>query len=714
MESNYNELNQRLLGTDGLNIAPGTVAASRKQMLANHIGQALTITGAKERTILTGMEQEVGKYTFSIKMPENGRILAVIDRYPQTYGEGSFGLNPERLIIYESDQGIIETIKINNFRSNHPYFGFPYNPQPGSALLSPGNYIPKGTVLYNSPNVDKNGNYAYGTELNMAYATHPGTSDDGVVVSRDVLPRLSTKTYERRIVEWGKEYYPINIYGDRENYKIFPDIGDYVQPFDEHKGLLMCLRKYDPAMLMIDQSREALMTIDNVFDKCTYVDGEGGRVVDILIIHQPPTKGESICDEMMEQAIKYKNANIAYRKKVVDIYFRLKKERNGILNISPEFQRFLVESFAIINYPVNNATENLRYIHKTNNVNEWRAEFVIEYTKTPTIGFKLTDTSGGKGVICKILEPEQMPIASNGLRADLIMDPASNVNRMKFSSLYEQYINVTKYDLRREFMAALDLTEDQIKWKPMLVNESLNKLDKNKLDEMINRLLRYHEIISPTQYKWLKDKTYVDQIKYLGGCIKDNIYDYFPVDNQVYLPEMVATLNKEFKSTYGPVTFIDEQGNKVVTKHPVRIGPIYIILLEKIGAEWASVSISKTQQNGIITYISGKDKNAYPIKQQAVRVLGEAETRGISSYVGADMAAELHDRSNNTVVRKQIAENILSADKPTNIDKIIDRKKFPIGYSQPLQIFNHIINCCGYRMEYSKYDPSIQMKKQEN
>lgn len=721
-----NELDQRFLNADGLNIAPGTVSGSRKQMFASHMGQTVVIEKPSDRSMLTGMEQETGKYTFAQKMPENGRILNIFDRYPPSYGEESFLLNPERLVIYESESGKIGMFIIKMFHSDHPYFGFDYKSQSGNSKLAIDKYIPKGTVFYDSPNKDEDGNYRYGLELNIGYVTHPGTSDDGIVISKDVLPKLTTRTYERRVIEWGKNSYPLNLYGTDDNYKIFPEIGDYVHPSNEHKGLLMALRDYDPSLLLIDQSKKALKTVDHFFDRCTYVNGAGGKVVDIIIRHQSPSKGSSICDEMMAQPIRYRDAYINYRKKIVDWYFSFVKQRRGLnVNLTPELHHFLVDSLAIIKYSnsPNKGRDNLRYIHKTNNVNEWRAEFVIEYLKVPTVGYKLTDTAGGKGVICKILEPEQMPVAENGIRADIMMDPASNVNRMKFSSLYEQYLNVAKYDLRKEFLKVLGLSEKEVELsekdavskptQPTVVDYTLKNADNDSINYIINRLGRYHEIVSPKQFEWFNSISFDAKIKYIGGCIKDKIYDYFPPDNQVYLPTMVANIEKEFKPTYGPVTFKDENGNLVKTKKNIRIGPVYIILLEKIGAEWASVSLSKTQQNGIITYIAGKDKNTSPIKTQAVRVLGEAETRGISSYIGADFAAELHDRSNNISVRKIIAQNILSATYPTNMDHVIDRDKNKLGYSQPLQIFYHIINCAGFTLEYKKYDPTKQKPKQD-
>ena len=91
---NPNQLDQRLLGPQGLVFADGVDSSSRKQMFGSHLGQMLTISVPSERKIQTGMEYEYGKYTFNVTMPESGRILKIIDRFPSRgNSEDSFKLN---------------------------------------------------------------------------------------------------------------------------------------------------------------------------------------------------------------------------------------------------------------------------------------------------------------------------------------------------------------------------------------------------------------------------------------------------------------------------------------------------------------------------------------------------------------------------------------------------------------------------------------------
>lgn len=390
-----NQLDRRLLGVAGLGSSwPGTVSASRQQMFSSHIGQNVPILHPNERPIQTGMEIEYGKYTFNVSMPENGKIVKVFDRYPKTMGNDSFLMNPERVAIYEGESGQFGIVKLNTFCSNHPKFGFEYEQRKDVPQIAVGQHFAKDTIFYDSPAKGKHGEYNFGRTLNMAYMSHPAISDDGFAICRDVLPYFSFRTYERRVVEWGRDSFPLNIYGDDKNYKIFPDIGEFVHPNNDHKGLLMSLRPYDVSMLMIDQSLEACKTVDHYFDNSFYVDGAGGRVVDIIVHHQPPVKGESPSDEMMVQPNRYYEANIRFRRAIVEEYERLKRSRGGQINITPEFQRYLVESMAIIDYRPKTVKENLKRVYKLNPMDIWRVEFVIEYVKQPGIGNKLTDTVG--------------------------------------------------------------------------------------------------------------------------------------------------------------------------------------------------------------------------------------------------------------------------------------------------------------------------------
>lgn len=225
-----NELDRRLLSICGINPWDGHDSAGRKQMLSSHLGQRLTIKGANERWTQTGMENEYGKYTSAIRVPSTARVVKVIDRYRKTHGANGITMNPETIVIFEDlDQGRYDIMRLENHCSNHQYFGFKYLFRPVVNDIRPGAYLKKGTTIADSPAIDpKSGAYKLGIMLNVCNLTVPGVSEDSIVICSDVLPKLSFKTYEHRVVEFGSRMFPTNLYGDSQRFKAYPDIGEYL------------------------------------------------------------------------------------------------------------------------------------------------------------------------------------------------------------------------------------------------------------------------------------------------------------------------------------------------------------------------------------------------------------------------------------------------------------------------------------------------------
>lgn len=383
------QLYRELLATNSLSPFVRHNSAARQQMFsAQHLSQILVIKNPTERYIQTGMEAEYGKYTFSKKFDRNVEIIKIVERYPKTMDINSIAFNPETFVIYEDDEtkevGIME---LTTFCSKHQYFGFEYKPKPGLNQLKQGAYIPAGTVLLDSPNVTDTGGYKYGRQVNVALMTIPGVAEDGIVISEDMLDHFSIKTYEHRVVEFGGKYFPRNLYGDENNYKPFPDIGDRIRS----DGLLAALCRHDEPSSMIEMSRRESMRPDMVFDKLVYAGGPGGRVIDIRI-HHDPFSNQPRCPEGMDKNLeKYERARRNCYQEILDVYNHLYRQRGEALRISKEFQRFLVEAIAILD---KNEKQKIEKLYRLNPIDDWRLEFVIEYEIRPNIGFKFTDCHG--------------------------------------------------------------------------------------------------------------------------------------------------------------------------------------------------------------------------------------------------------------------------------------------------------------------------------
>jgi len=383
-----NQLHPELLNICNFNPLLQHDSSQRVYMTSNHLGQMLVVKGATQRKLQTGSEREYGKYTFNVKMPCDGEILAIIPRYNTTLDIDSIRSNPHTVVVYEDIQtreaGVIN---LNNYCSNHQYFGFPYIQKDGYTQLRVGSTIAKDTVFLDSPNIDSDGGYKYGVELNMALMTHPASSEDGILIGKSALKKLCFNTYDVRVVEWGSKKFALNLYGDENNYKSFPDIGDYIR----EDGLLMALRSYEPGLLApVEQSITDTMNVDFDFDTTVYANGPGGRIIDIKIHHD--IGKNSMYDPLMDkQAKKYDDSRRIYYAKIVEIWSKLYKLRGESLKITPEFQRLVVEALSVVN---EGGTTRTTKLYRKAPLDEYRLEFVIEYTVKPGIGYKLSDLHG--------------------------------------------------------------------------------------------------------------------------------------------------------------------------------------------------------------------------------------------------------------------------------------------------------------------------------
>ena len=342
----------------------------------------------------------------------------------------------------------ISFISLETHKSFHQHFGFKCKPTENINKLKINNYVEKDTVFLDSGNIGSNGEYNYGVSLEVALMTHHDTAEDAIVINRATLDKLKFNLYEKRTISFGKSTFPLNIYGDLNNYKSFPDIGEYIR----EDGLLFASRSYNENMAPMEMNIFSCMSLDLIFDNTVYVRAGRGKVIDIRVQHGD-LESNIVPLNMVKQIDKYIIAQRNFYTEILDFEKQLRhesKRRYGKdnLRISNELHRLIMEALIYTDgypYQTNNTVNK---VYRKEPLDDFRIEFVIEYEVTPNVGFKLTGGHGDKGVICKILEPHEMPRDKAGNVADLIMDPGSTVNRTNLGRLYEQYLGAAARDIR--------------------------------------------------------------------------------------------------------------------------------------------------------------------------------------------------------------------------------------------------------------------------
>lgn len=703
------QLFRELRTVQALNPFPGNVAGARGQMFASHITQRLPIFGATLKRIVTGEEWEYAKCAFQDKFEKDATIIQIIHYYRPSYGSSEIGLNPETLIIFENRDNEIDAMSITEYKSYHSYFGYEPRKTKLYKSLHKGMEVDAGDVVTIAPSVHQNGSLMYGIQAEVIMASMPGVSEDGVMMSLSCAKRLGFYTYEKRVVEWGGKRFPKNIYGTPYEYKPHPSIGERIHP----SGVLMRFAKYDQDFSVVNMSRRQAMEPDEVFDQAVYVDGPGGVVVDIRVMHDP-NQVSTTPELMAMQTNIYDQARRQYYEEIVKYYNQLLAQRGENLKISPRFSVICEEAISIVRETQNTRQSNgektvhPQKLYRGSPMDDYRVEFTIRYEITPTVGFKVTGIQGDKGVLVNIVPDEDMPMNANGVRAEIVMDPNSTISRMNASRKYEQAINAAARDMVIDFGKQLGTNKYHQK---LTLQEKMNienawRANDPKIKALFERLVGFYDTTDQGQAALRRSLNSEQQLKHFIHVLENGVYLQITGEQELEPVDMLRGIKRNYMPMKSPVRYRSLNGEFVYTRNSFIIGEMYIMLLEKTGDDWTAVSSSKFQNFGVIAKLTNKDKYSQPTRNQAIRGGGEAEIRIILSYCGPFFAAEFLDRNSSIVSHRVACETVLSAPVPTNIPVIIDRKKVPLGKARPMQLVKHIGYCCGWKLTYRPYvDP---------
>jgi len=339
------KINEKLLSIHAINPFITNISSPRAIMMGSHISQMITLPNADERIIQTGLEKQLGENTFSKKLENDSRIINIIKRY-SGLDNNSVNTTTELTVIYEDlVTGEIDYINVPNYFSLHQYFGFMYkwNEETLSSITA-NTILPKDTILADSPSVRENNSYAFGVNANIALLTMPEVAEDGVIISDEMAEKFAYDTIETRVVEFGTDSFALNMYGDEDNYKPFPEIGEKIND----DGVVMVLREYDPLLAPSLTSKKDVLEFDPTFDKAIYTKGPGGEIIDIKVYKSPAFKKE-LYQGTEEIIDKYAKGLVKYYKDILDTYTKLSKEhyakfRNSNLPISEKLNKLIIDS----------------------------------------------------------------------------------------------------------------------------------------------------------------------------------------------------------------------------------------------------------------------------------------------------------------------------------------------------------------------------------
>jgi DNA-directed RNA polymerase subunit beta len=449
-------------------MAPGGarfVDASRALMASSQINQSVVLMEGEFPRVFSGYENQVGKYSSSFLVADKDWTVVKVIR------KNDFN---SAYILYDPKKDLVHIVYRKPCKGLSEGFGYAYeNGVLDSKVV--GSKIKKGETLYRSTAYDEHGNFSFGMNLRAVYMPwHGMTYEDAIVISRPAAEKMDTWGVEHVDVSVNTNDFLLNLYGDKETYRAFPDVGEEVV------GRILCSRRriHNDSMLH-DMSSKAMAKVNYNTDTPFYSDG---IVMDIEVFSNEPAELLERHKHYNGQVCQHLATNMEYHREIRDALAPWVAEGKGAY--TDEAAHAYRRSADIID-------PGVRWRNNSSNFDNYIIRFSMLYRNQLTVGSKITNRYGGKGVISTILEESEMPLADNGERAEILLNPLGVINRLNPAQLFEQEIN---------------MISDQ-------VLNHINESETESVNEFLDMVTEYIHDVNPVQAEAFRE--------YLGNPATD-------------------------------------------------------------------------------------------------------------------------------------------------------------------------------------------------
>lgn len=387
------------------------ISPNRNFMAASHIEQSLELLHPEPKIVRSGLEKELGKNTFSVQVDRDCTVEQVIERTELRSKSSDI---VEMIIIVKDDQGYYDYYHIPYYFTLGTSFGFKYvSDIEFLRSLRYGDKLTKGTILADSGAVVDD-DFTYGLNANVAMLSIQDVAEDGMIVSKSFSDKLTYRMFKKTEITFGSGSYPLNLYGDKDNYIPFPPIGSTVR----EDGILCALRKFNQEEVMYTTSIEDLMQHDKELD-IRYVTGKGGTVTDHLgmehltgkVVDVRVIKNDSKIKPRQDmyaltlgEIERHADTTLSYYKSIVDYYNQLNKTKDtrvrygnrpeNPLKLRERFWNLISRALVLVNKDGSKISTKIPLTYKTVEQDIYIVTIVTEHIIKSGVGGKLSNCYG--------------------------------------------------------------------------------------------------------------------------------------------------------------------------------------------------------------------------------------------------------------------------------------------------------------------------------
>lgn len=390
-------------------------SGSRKLMFSIHIEQSLPLVEPQVPFVMTGYEQEYADRSSSIiKAESDYEVVGKISKFKN---------DPQRhyyLILRDLHTNNLSMIERKEYTYSTETYGYEYDTRILDNL-DISYEVPKGEMLRKSTAFDDYINPASTTNLLATYVATDVTMEDSIWISESAQKKLSSRLYKKVTVNVNANDILLNLMGDENHYKSFPNVGESIK-----NGILCAVRREKAEESLFTQSVDMLQRILMSDDK--YTPGDNGVVIDIDINCNNP--------DLLKE--KYSNSQVL---EIYNDHIRFIQEFVDTIN---KLMRVYGLTAKNLDYKLGKMFYNFKRELRGTQFRGQKVydgviiEFMIKEINAPSIGDKLANRYGGKGVIVKITPDDQMPrLTLTDEPIEVLINSSTCVNRENVGQWHE-------------------------------------------------------------------------------------------------------------------------------------------------------------------------------------------------------------------------------------------------------------------------------------
>lgn len=634
-------------------------SGSRKILYSTQKEHALPLLNPEMPIIQTGFENRFGDYSSSIiKMDDDYQVLAKISK---------FSRNPNHhyhLIIKNLRTNQLDVLTRISYQHNTESYGYLYDNKVMDKLDI--DYtIRRGEIVRSSKAFDAYMNRCDGVNLTTAYICRDKTMEDGIQISQSAALKLASPLISVVQIQLNDNDIILNLYGDDNEYLGIPYVGEKVKD-----GIICAIRRENNEDSLYTQSREMLKRI--LMSDTKYLARGDVEVIDLNIYtNNPDTLRERHSNSQLNY---YYEDKQRYMYEIIHTVENLKSK--GYVDISRDLEELYINC--------KREFSGMEFI-KDKSYSGTLVEIVVLEKNVPSVGDKISNRYGGKGVISEVVPDHLMPIVQDtGKPIDVCFNSSTCVNRLNDGQLKET--SLTHIGERILQFVSMSLKDDT--------------------DAALNEIFKFVSMCSPDQammYKTLME-SYSDEDKdiFLQSMIDEGsiVLSMLPSSEAITLDQL-SDIYKEFPyavqhQMLSPI--IDSNGNVRYTnsRRPLVCGKMYIYRLKQYAEEKFSVtSLSSVNIRNENTR-SKSSKNFKSLYSNTPIKFGDMES-GDLGHIGMEyVLSALMIHSVSPHARRLVEEMLV--DDPYDIDIKLDDN----STNRSAQIANVYLKTMGYRLRFIK------------